>query len=150
MSLFLHFQWLYTPVKNTVGIDVLFVSGRVCVIFFLDCLNIAAQWCKVKFLQHECRIKVTCFLPDVEWLPAGFLFVLHIIIALFVFQKSAKNPKAQFQCKLCKYNCDSVAVSLKHIHDKRHRRLMEVITHSDFVAGFWKGTLKPFEVITVE
>jgi hypothetical protein len=27
---------------------------------------------------------------------------------------------------------------------------MEVITHSHFVAGFWKGTLKPFEVITVE
>jgi len=70
---------------------------------------------------------------------------------LFIyFQKSARNPKAQFQCKLCKYQCESVAVAQKHIHDKRHHRLMEVITYSHFVAGFWKGTLKPFEVITFD
>jgi len=40
------------PVNNAVGIDVLFVSGSVSVIFFLDCLNDAAQWYKVKFLQR--------------------------------------------------------------------------------------------------
>jgi len=43
-----------------------------------------------------------------------------------------------------------VTVAQKHVNEKRHQRLMEVITHSHFVAGFLKGTLKPFVVITFE
>jgi hypothetical protein len=66
-----------------------------CPIFFLDCINsgIRLNFSQLKD-QHECRIKVTCFFPDVEWLPAGFLFVLYIIIALFIYLFSEISQKS--------------------------------------------------------
>ncbi|XP_069694384.1 terminal uridylyltransferase 4-like isoform X2 [Periplaneta americana] len=40
-------------------------------------------------------------------------------------KKSAKNPKAVFLCKLCKYHCDNLTVVDNHIADKRHCKALE-------------------------
>lgn len=52
-------------------------------------------------------------------------YVLEQNYIFLLEKKSARNPQAQFHCKLCKYHCDSVAFAEKHIHDKRHHKLIE-------------------------
>ncbi|PNF19443.1 hypothetical protein B7P43_G03611, partial [Cryptotermes secundus] len=52
-------------------------------------------------------------------------YVLEQNYIVLLDKKSAKNPKALFLCKLCKYLCDSVTVVEKHILEKRHQRAVE-------------------------
>lgn len=40
-------------------------------------------------------------------------------------KKSARNSKALFQCKLCKYYCDNMTMVERHILNKRHHRAVE-------------------------